>query len=85
MKSQDKNIRTAAWYDWWWIETLASKGYPGYVDKDQKFFFDLYPVWDPVLARNVATYMENVIPSTDRSYTFIYLGNVDRYLHQLLI
>ena len=78
LKSQDDGIRTAAYYDWVWLETLASKGYPGYVDKDRKYSLDLYPLWDPVLARNAADYLENVIPSAERSYTFVYLGNVDR-------
>ncbi len=78
LKSQDTTIRTAAFYDWWWLETLASRGYPGCVDKDVKYWLDLYPIWDPVVARDVATHLEGVIPSAEKSYTFMYLGNIDR-------
>ena len=53
---------------------MSSRGYPGYVDKDVQYWMDLYPIWDPVMARNVGAYLEDTLVSAERSYTFIYLG-----------
>ena len=52
---------------------MSSRGYPGYVDKDVQYWMDLYPIWDPVMARNVGAYLEDALVSAERSYTFIIL------------
>ena len=84
IKSQDPNIRTATFtdWDWWWYVT--SMGIPGAIDFD---FFCAprldggYQQCDANSVGNATRYLKQVFHSSESSYTFVYLTNVDATGH----
>jgi len=83
LKSQDASIHTAYYYDWVWLRHLANGGVPGSVDNDHHCspLVDLYAICDQIMAKNASAYIRNIANAAERTYTFIYLGNVDGIGH----
>jgi hypothetical protein len=75
IKSQDAGIRTASFTNWDWFWYVTSLGLPTALDYDH--YCHDYNTCDEELVNATADYLENVFRSSDSSYTFVYIGNVD--------
>ena len=58
LKSQDENIRTAFFYDWYWMKYIGNVGFPGMVDWDVFEPEDDYLVSDWHLTGNASGNMQ---------------------------
>ena len=83
LKGQDKNIRTAMFYNWSFFKYIGNKGRPGCVDKEFYYNPKLSDEMngDPYVVGNATEYLKNILVSSESSYTFIYLLDVDNTGH----
>lgn len=80
LKSQDPSIRTGSFYDWEWFKFMSNRGYPGLIDKElfcpiTGLPCDEYHLW------KLKSYVKEIFKSAEKSYTFLYIGNVDSLAH----
>ena len=84
LQRTDADVHTAFFHNWNLFEYFASTGAPGRLDKDQyceprfEFSYDECDLWS---AMNASAYLEKVVNTTERSYTFVYLMEVDNVGH----
>jgi predicted AlkP superfamily pyrophosphatase or phosphodiesterase len=84
MKKQDKNIRSAAFYLWDWLQYLMNSGTAGCLDHEV-YCDPTQPLavhCDNSTATDASEYIKEVFHSVERSYTFIYLMGVDEAGHR---
>lgn len=60
---------------------MTNVGFPGAVDVEERQL-PTYDLTDPVLVRRATAYLQSALSSAERTYTFLFLGNVDESGHK---
>jgi len=80
IKAQDRTIRTATFTNWNWFYYITSMGIPNALDHD--FYCSDQHTCDQELVNASIAYLKQNFRSTESSYTFVYIGNVDETGHK---